>query len=110
MPNDGDASYVKALTADLIDRYGVQTLALLPDYRIQAVILVAVACKIDSTDCKLSLVAFDGDTETTTTAQALTTSYAPVWDRLTVQPDTTAWNQEDFNATEWGVKSAGIPA
>jgi hypothetical protein len=106
-PHDSDTTYVKSLAAADQDTYSVQAYTPLPDYNLQAVVVLAVARKLDNADCQLSLVAFDGVDTTVTTAQALGTDYAPITAQLATQPDASAWNAADFNAMEFGFKSAG---
>ena len=105
--HDGDATYVRALAADLVDTYTTEDITLPVDHTITAVIPIAIARKTDAFDCKLSLIADDGSLVTTGTAQVLPASYGAVFERMPTQPDGTPWNETDFNAMEFGFKSAG---
>lgn len=109
-PNDEDATYVKALSADLVDSYETADVTLPADHGIAAVIPVAVARKTEAgVASSLKLLAYDGANTALGAEQQLSTSYGLVWERMATQPDGSSWGStpDDFNAAEFGVKSAG---
>lgn len=109
-PNDGDTSYVKALSAGLSDLYNTADITLPADHAIAAVIPVAVARKTEAgVDTRLRLLAYDGANTTVGSDQQLSTDYGVIWERMAAQPDGSSWGStaDDFNATQFGVRSAG---
>jgi hypothetical protein len=108
-PNDGDSTYVKALAADLRDTYAYGNISLPADHRIIAVLPSPFAKRLDTElDHKISVHAWDGSDYLDSAELDLSMSYdVPVFARFTVQPDTSAWDETDFNAMQFGAKSAG---
>lgn len=110
IPPDDDTTYVKTDAAGSVDLYAVADVSLASGWSISSVIPVAVAKKIDGTaDVQLGLhiVNAGGTIDGTVNATALATDYAFYTYRATTQPDASAWDESDFNATQFGVKSAG---
>ena len=109
-PNDGDTTYVKALSAGLSDLYNTAAVTLPADHAISAAIPVAVARKTEAgADTRVRLLAYDGVNTTVGGDLALPTAYGVLWERMTTQPDGSAWGStaDDFNAMEFGARSAG---
>jgi hypothetical protein len=108
-PNDGDSTYVKALAADLRDTYAYGNISLPADHRIIAVLPSPFAKRLDTElDHKISVHAWDGSDYLDSAELDLSMSFdVPVFARFTVQPDTSAWDETDFNNCQFGAKSAG---
>lgn len=108
-PNTGDTDYNKALSADLRDTYTFGNITLPVDHRIKAVIPTAFAKRLDSEiNNGLSFHAWDGLTYEDSADQDLYMTYdAPAFARMTLQPDGSEWNEADFNAMQFGVRSRG---
>lgn len=107
---DGDGSYVKALTAGLVDRYGLAAIALPADHAIAAAIPVAVARKTEAgVATGLRLLAHDGVNGAQGAVKGLGTEYGVVWERMEAQPDGSGWGTDaaDLNGMLFGVESAG---
>lgn len=103
---DGDATYNKALVANLKDTFNSANVVLPLDYVIRAVIPIAYAKKTDAGGTLgLRLHTFDGSTFDDSGIKTLSTAYAPIWERFPLQPDDTAWNETDFNAMMIGYES-----
>lgn len=105
-PPDGDTTYVYTQTTAKTDLYAMGNVTVPTGYSLVAAIPVVMAKRAGSTE-QVQLLAYDGANTTTGTAQDPAASYAPVWERMTTQPDGTDWNETDFNAMQFGVKSAG---
>lgn len=108
-PNNGDTDYNKALAVDLRDTFVYSDISLPVDHRIVAVLPSPFAKRLDSEiDHKLSVHAWDGVQYLDSADLDLSMSYdVPVFDRFTLQPDGSLWNETDFNAMQWGYRSRG---
>jgi hypothetical protein len=108
-PNDGDATYNKALAADLRDTFHVTDITLPADHRIVAVLPSPFVRRLDSEIAhQLSVHAWDGSLYADSADLDLSMSYdVPVFGRLTTQPDGSAWTEADFNSMQFGVRSRG---
>lgn len=104
---DGDTSYVLATWASLQDLYATANITLPANYAIKAAIPVAMAMA-SLTGPTLQLVASDGVSADQVSA-VLTpgSSYGYVMESMATQPDGSAWNEADFNAMQFGLKSGG---
>lgn len=108
-PNDGDATYNKALSANLRDTFNVGDITLPADHRIVAVLPTPFARRLDSEIAhQLSVHAYDGVTYLDSADLDLSMSYdVPVFARLPLQPDGSAWSEADFNNMQFGYRSRG---
>lgn len=108
-PNDGDATYNKALAADLRDTFAMGDITLPVDHRIVAVLPSPFAKRLDSEiQHLLSVHAWDGLQYEDSADLDLSMSYdVPVFARFTLQPDGSAWTEGDFNAMEFGYRARG---
>lgn len=105
---DGDTTYNKALSAGLKDTFTLSNITLPADHVIRAAIVLAVVKRTDAgTASQIKLHSYDGATYQSGSAQTPPTSYNTLWERQTLQPDGSAWNETDFNAMNWGYESAG---
>lgn len=108
-PHDGDATYNKALSADLRDTFVMGDITLPVDHQIVAVIPSPFVKRLDSEiQHELSVHAWDGLQYEDSADLDLSMSYdIPIFARMTLQPDGSAWNETDFNAMQWGYRSRG---
>lgn len=108
-PNTGDTDYNKALAANLRDTFTFGNITVPADHRIKAVLPMAFAKRLDSEiNNGLSFHAWDGLTYEDSADQDLYMTYdVPAFARLTLQPDGSEWNEADFNAMQFGVRSRG---
>lgn len=105
---DDDTTYVKALTAGLVDTYEKAEVTVPGEYLIRAVIPIAQAKKTDSgTEAELKLGLFDGANTTEGTSQFVPTNYDSIWERFDQQPDGSPWNSVDTNAMVLRLASSG---
>lgn len=108
IPHDGDTTYVEAASSGLRDLYDTTTFTLPTGFEVTAVIPTAVAKKTNAAiGSQLKLVAKDGVDEAVSSANDLATSYSLLYERMTTQPDGSAWDESGVNAAEYGVESAG---
>lgn len=103
---DDDTTYVKAESANLIDGYACAAVTLPSGYSIIAAIPTALAKRAGTTE-ELILGTYDGSTAQLDSSQAPAASYGAVWSRFETQPDASAWDETDFNASQAVIKSAG---
>lgn len=109
-PNDGDATYNKALVANLRDTFAMGDITVPADHRIVAVIPSAFAKRLDSELAhQISFHAYDGLTYADSADVNMSMSYdVPVFARLTTQPDGSDWNETDFASMQFGYRSRGV--
>lgn len=105
-PPDGDTTFVYAQAAALIDTYATANIVVPAGYNIQAAIPTALA-KRSSTTEQMRMKVHDGATYSNGSDKTPLTAYDPIWDRFTTQPDATAWNETDFNSSNFGYESRG---
>jgi hypothetical protein len=103
---DDDTTSVFTMTVSQKDTYAIAGITVPNGYTIAAAIPTALGKRAGSTE-QLKLLAFDGASTTTGSAQNPSADYAPVWERMTTQPDASAWNEADFEAMEFGFESDG---
>ena len=103
---DADTTYVYTQAVDQKDAYALVDITVPVGYVIVAAIPTALAKRAGVTE-EIKLVTFDGTTTILSAAKVPAAAYAPVWDRQPTQPDASAWNETDFNATEFGQQSSG---
>lgn len=108
-PHDGDATYNKALAADLRDTFVMGDITLPVDHVIVAVIPSVFAKRLDAEAANsISVHAWDGLQYVDSADLDLSMSYdSPAFARLPLQPDGSAWNETDFNAMQFGYQSRG---
>ncbi|MFZ1754225.1 MAG: hypothetical protein WBO46_18985 [Caldilineaceae bacterium] len=106
-PQDGDTTYVAATVADKVDTYGMANVTVDTGWQIVAAVAQAVAKKTDASASQFKFESLVGVDSASSSAVDLSTSYALYTDRQTSQPDASDWNETDFNAAEFGVRSAG---
>lgn len=103
---DGDTTSVYTTTTSQRDTYAIAGITMPNGYTIAAAIPTVLGKRAGSTE-QLKLLAYDGVTLATGSAQNPGADYASVWERMTTQPDTTTWNETDFEAMKFGQESAG---
>lgn len=108
-PNDGDTTNVKALSAGLDDLYTFGNITVPTDHRIVAVLPTIFAKRLDSEIAStIKAIAYDGANTAESAELELPMDYAnPVFSRMTAQPDALEWNETDFNAMQFGIRSSG---
>lgn len=105
---DGDTTYNAALSASLKDTFNTASIAVPAGHEIRAAIIVAIARRTDAgVTSQIKLHSYDGATYQEGSAQTPGISYNTLWERQTLQPDGSAWNETDVNAMQFGVSSAG---
>lgn len=111
-PNDGDTTYNKALATALKDNFAFTNVIVPSDHTIVAMIPTIFVKRLDTaTDVQVRLLAYDGLTYKNGADQVPALDYSlPLFERMTTQPDTTAWNETDANAAEFGYESRGTYA
>lgn len=105
-PPDGDTTFVYTSTVNEKDVYATAAITVPVGYTLQAAIPTALA-KRSSTTEQIRLVTHDGATYQNGADQDLPTSYTPMWERFTTQPDASAWDETDFNNSSFGAESRG---
>jgi hypothetical protein len=105
VPNN-DTDYVIANSAGLIDLHNTANVTLPTDYKVSAVLPVALA-RAMAAGPTIKLKASDGTNQTTGSAQTMGTSYAYYYDYLPLAPDGAAWNETKINSAQFGYESAG---
>lgn len=105
-PPDGDTTFVYTSTVSEIEMYATANIAVPVGYTLQAAIPTALAKRSSVTE-QIRMKAHDGATYKNGADQDLLTAYDPVWERMTVQPDNSEWNETDFNACTFGFESRG---
>lgn len=105
--NDGDATYNKAASSGLKDTFNTAAITVPDGHYVRAAIPVVIAKKTDTVDSQIKLHEYDGANYTNGSAQFIPMSYAPVWERFPLAPDGSAWDATKFNASQFGVESAG---
>lgn len=107
--NDGDSTYVKALSAALRDSYTLGDVTVPADFEISAVVAYSVGKRLDAaTESTYSMGFFDGaNTDDGTQQSGLPTAYGYRTERFPLQPDGSAWNEADFNGMEYTLLSGG---
>lgn len=105
---DDDTTYVAAAASGLIDYYAMSNFTLPSGYVVSAVIAAAWAKKSDAgTDSRLKLGTRLSGSDSTGTDQALTTTYAPVFERQTTKPGGGSWSEANAQSAEVKIESAG---
>ena len=103
---DGDTTYVFTNAAGNVDRYIGSDITLPGGYQIVAVIPTDL-CKRSSVTEQLKTGLTDSVNTSAGTAQDLPAGYGTIWERYTLQPDGSTWNETDANAMELRIESAG---
>lgn len=102
-----DTDYVIANAADLTDLYAINNVTLPMNYKVSAVLPIALA-RAMAAGPKLRLAASNGSNTTIGNEHAIGTSYAYVWESLSLAPDGGEWTESKINAAQFGYKSAGV--
>lgn len=110
-PND-ETDYVYATSSGLKDSYALTNttagVTVPSGYQIDAVIPIAWARKTDAgTASTLKVGTRLSSTDNIGSAQTLTTSFGPVWERQTTDPSGGAWSEADIDSAEIVIESAG---
>lgn len=107
---DDDTTYNKTATSagSLKDTFSCDDVAIPEDYIIVAAHPFVVVRKLNAADdAQIKNIAWDGLTQADGSAQAVPIAYGVKKSRMTAQPDTESWNEDDFNAMEFGYEAAG---
>ena len=107
---DGDTTYNKAATSagSLKDTFNCDSIALPTDYILVAAHPFVVTRKLDAgEDAQIINTAWDGATLAEGDAQDVPIAYGFKKTRMTTQPDGEDWNEDDFNAMQFGYEAAG---
>lgn len=105
---DNDSTYVMTEVSGQIDRYGINPITLPENFHIVNVIPYAVAKKTDAeSSIQLEFLAFDGLNTDYSDPVQLPTGYRVRYGYLPLQPDSSEWTENDFNAMHFGFRSAG---
>lgn len=105
---DGDTTYNKAASAALKDTFNTTNITVPADHVIRAAIPLAIVKRTDTgVASQIRLHSYDGATYQNGSDQTPSGSYNTLWERQTLQPDSSAWNETDFNAMEFGLESRG---
>jgi hypothetical protein len=109
---DDETTYVYATSSGVQDSYALTNttagVTVPAGYAIDAVIPIAWARKTDAgTASTLKLGTRLSGTNAIGSAQSLTTSFGPVWERQTTDPGAGAWSEADIDSTEIVLESAG---
>lgn len=107
IPPDDETTYNRVLVANQKDTFTTGNIAVPSDHAIRAVLPFAIARKTDAIASTLKLHSFDGSTYQSSAAKSLTVTYGVHFDRQVTQPDTSLWDETDFNASEFGYESSG---
>jgi hypothetical protein len=105
VPDDA-STYNEAVATGLVDDYTVSDVTLPADHAIIAVIPYVLAKRNAFTE-QVVLRTDDGALDQESVALDLPSDFAPVWARFESQPDASAWNETDYNASQFGIESAG---
>jgi hypothetical protein len=106
VPNN-DTNYVVANTANLTDLYKTTNVTLPTDYKVSAVLPIALA-RAMAAGPTLRFVASDGSNTTIRNERAPGMAYTYLWESLSQAPDGGEWTESKINATQFGYRSAGI--
>lgn len=110
-PHDGDDSYVKAVTADVVDLYQMEDIELEPGWTINAVIPCTIARKVNAADdTKIKLSIASGNEQyrkDSQVAHELMPFYTLIFERHETDADNKAWDEARVNDMQIGIVSAG---
>lgn len=106
-PND-DTDYVSATSAGLIDYYATTNITVPTGYAVNALIPTVWAKKTDTAIAsQIKCGARLSGSNTTNTAQSMSTTYGMIFERHATKPGGGTWNETDVNNSEMMIESAG---
>lgn len=106
---DDDTTYVYAAASGVKDAYATSNITVPAAHRVTAVIPTAWVRKTDAgtaSQWKLGTRS-NGGTEVLGSAQSLSTSYGPIWERQTTEPGGADWDESKCNNAQVIIESAG---